>query len=92
MIKVIGDWYITIEDAPVVQYIVRRGDGNRKERRGWTDKPLCFAASLAGALSFIRRQIIAEKLSEGRTTLADALLLIREEDARLEKLFESVTA
>lgn len=92
MIRVIGDYYITVEDNPVVQYIVRRGNGERDKKNSWLDKPLGFMGSLASALAFIRKQIIAEKLSEGSRTLPEAILLIREEDARLKEIFESVTA
>lgn len=91
MIRVIGDWYITVEEFPV-QYVVRRGEGKKVEKHGWADKPLGYTGSLANALAFIRKQIIAEKLSEGSRTLPEAILLIREEDAQLEKIFESVTA
>ena len=45
MIKVIDDWYITVESNPT-NYVVRRGTGKRDEKNSWRDKPRGFFGSL----------------------------------------------
>ena len=37
MIKVINDWYITVEANPT-NYTVRRGDGKRDKKGKWLDR------------------------------------------------------
>ena len=91
MIKIIDDWYITVETNPI-NYVVRKGNGERREKKGWSDDAKGYFTSLRGALKFIREQIIAERLSTACTPLSDAITTISEVDARFEKIMESVTA
>ncbi len=77
MIRVFDDWYIVVETNPV-NYVVRRGKGERDKKGTWMDKPAGYLTSLRGALGFIRRQIIAESLSDGERTLRDAIAAISE--------------
>ena len=81
MIKVINDWYITIEANPI-NYTVRKGDGKKDKKNGWMDKPIAFFGNLRGAVKFIRGQIIAESFLSGSRTLADAIRTITEVDDR----------
>ena len=95
MIKIIDDWYITVETNPInyaINYVVRKGNGERREKKGWSDDAKGYFTSLRGALKFIREQIIAERLSTACTPLPDAITAISEVDARFEKIMESVTA
>ena len=62
MIKIINDWYITVETSPV-NYTVRRGEGKKDKKNAWADKPIAFFGSLQKAVKFIRDQVIAEELS-----------------------------
>ena len=87
MIKIIDDWYITIETNPI-NYVVRKGNGERREKKGWSDDAKGYFTSLRGALKFIREQIIAERLSTACTPLPDAITAIVEVDARFEKIME----
>lgn len=41
MIKVIDDWYVTVETNPV-NYVVRRGKGEKDAKNSWRDKPYGF--------------------------------------------------
>lgn len=91
MIRVIGDYYVTIDESPL-NYVVRRGTGKHGNRGQWKDKPIGFYGSLSGALGCIRKQVIAQRLSVGESTLDSAISTIRSTDAELKKLFESVTA
>lgn len=78
MIRVFEDWYITVDTNPV-QYVVRKGAGDR-DKRGWKDDPKGYVGSLGAALSFIRKQIHAERLSVGSRALPAALQIISEAD------------
>lgn len=89
MIKVINDWYITVEANPI-NYTVRKGDGTKDKKHGWTDKPIAFFGNLRGAVKFIRGQIIAESFLIGSRTLADAIRTITEVDDRFEKIIENI--
>lgn len=91
MIKVIDDWYITVEENPI-NYVVRRGNGEKDKKQGWKDKPRGYFGSLRKAVEEVREQIIAEKFSMGSSTLAEAIRTIKDVDARFEKIMESVTA
>ena len=91
MIRVINDWYITIETNPV-NYVVRCGKGEKDARSGWKDKAVGFFGSLRKAVAFIREQIIAKGLKTDCRTLAEALQMVSDEDTRFEKIIESVTA
>ena len=91
MIKIIDDWYITVETNPI-NYVVRKGKGERREKKGWSDDAKGYFTSLRSAIKFIREQIIAERLSTACTPLPDAITTISEVDARFEKIMESVTA
>lgn len=91
MIKVINDWYITVETSPI-NYTVRKGDGTKDKKHGWMDKPIAFFGSLRGAVKFIREQIIAESFSNGSRPLADAIRTITEVDSRFEKILENIKA
>jgi len=91
MIKVIDDWYITVETNPI-NYVVRKGNGERREKKGRSDDAKGYFTSLRGAIKFIRDQIIAEQFSTACTPLPDAITAISEVDARFEKIMESVTS
>ena len=91
MIKIIDGWYITVETNPI-NYVVRKGNGERREKKGWSDDAKGYFTSLRGALKFIREQIIAERLSTACTPLPGAIATISEVDAQFEKIMESVTA
>lgn len=89
MIKIIDDWYVTIETNPT-NYIVRRGEGKKDKRQGWKDKPIAFFGSLRKAVKFIRDQIIAETLSDGSRPLSDALQTISSIDDRFEEIIKKI--
>ena len=91
MIKIIDDWYVTVETNPT-NYIVRRGSGEKDKRQGWKDKPIGFFGSLRNAVKFIRGQIIAEGLKPDFRTLAEAVQMVSEVDDRFEEIMERVTA
>ena len=91
MIKIIDDWYVTVETNPT-NYIVRRGDGERDKKQGWKDKPIGFFGSLRNAVKFIRVQIIAEGLKPDFRTLAEAVQMVSEVDERFEKVMERIDA
>lgn len=85
MIKIIDDWYVTVETNPA-NYVVRRGEGKKDKKNGWKDKPYAFFGSLRGAVKFIREQVIAESFSSDSRALADAIRTISEVDTRFEKI------
>ena len=89
MIKVIDDWYVTVETSPI-NYVVRKGNGEREKKKGWCDDAKGYFSSLRGAVRYIREQIIAERLSTACTPLPDAIATITEVDARFEKLMEKI--
>ena len=89
MIKVIDDWYITVETNPI-NYVVRKGNGERREKKGWSDDAKGYFTSLRGAIKFIREQIIAERLSTACTPLPGAIATISEVDARFENLMAKI--
>lgn len=91
MIKVIDDWYITVEANPI-NYTVRRGEGKKGKNGKWLDKPKGHFNSLDGAIKEIRRLIIAERFENSVGTLENALDTISEVDARFEKILEKVNA
>ncbi len=91
MIKIIDDWYVTVETNPT-NYIVRKGKGEKDKRQGWKDKPIGFFGSLRNAVKFIRGQIIAEGLKPDFRTLAEAVQMVSEVDDRFEEIMERVTA
>ena len=90
MIKIIDDWYITVETSPV-NYVVRHGKGKKDKKNAWADKPIAFFGSPQKAVKFIRDQIIAEQFSEASSTLSEAIRTISEVDARFEEIMERVT-
>lgn len=91
MIKVIDDWYITVETNPT-NYVVRRGTGERDKKNSWRDKPRGFFGSLRNAIKEIRGQIIADELKDGSHTLSEAFRTISDIDARFEEILEKVSA
>ena len=94
MIKVINDWYITVEDSPI-NYTVRRGEGKRDKKGKWLDRPRGYFGSLRKAVEEVRKQIIAEKFSEfpeGFTTLAEATRTIVEVDKQFEEILKKINA
>ncbi len=56
MIKIIDDWYITVETNPI-NYVVRKGNGERREKKGWSDDARGYFTSLRGAVKFIREKL-----------------------------------
>ena len=91
MIKVIDDWYITVEANPI-NYTVRRGEGKRDKKGKWLDRARGYFGSLRNAVKEIRRLMVSEHFSNGERTLGDALGAISEIDARFEEIMERVTA
>lgn len=91
MIKIIDDWYITVEANPI-NYTVRHGKGEKDKNGKLKDKGLAYFSTLRGAVKFIRGQIIAEELSGGLRTLGEALGAVSDIDARFEEIMERVTA
>ena len=89
MIKVIDDWYITIEAFPT-NYTVRKGKGEKGVRGKWIDKARGHFTSLRNAVKEIRRQYVAEQLENGERTLEQAISAISEVDARFEKIMEKI--
>ena len=86
MIKIIDDWYVTVETNPV-NYVVRRGKGEKDVKNSWRDKPYGYFGSLRKAIRFIRDQIIAERFSEASRTLSEAYRTIREVDTHFEEIY-----
>ena len=84
MIRIIDDWYVVVETSPV-NYVVRKGPGVIRQGKGYRDPALAYCGSLAGAIKWIRKQVIANGLSEASQTLPEALQTIRELDAKIEK-------
>lgn len=77
MIKVINDWYIEVNICKgVTNYIVRRGTGERGKKGGIIDKPQAFCGTLGSALEFIRKQNIAESLTNVSCDLQEALRVV----------------
>lgn len=91
MIKIIDDWYITVEANPI-NYTVRHGKGEKDKNGKLKDKGLAYFSTLRGAVKFIRGQIIAEELSGGLRTLGEALGAVSDIDARFEEILEKVNA
>ena len=56
MIKIIDDWYITVETNPI-NYVVRKGNCERREKKGWSDDAKGYFTSLRGAIKFIREKL-----------------------------------
>lgn len=91
MIKVINDWYITVEENPT-NYVARRGNGERDKRQGWKDRPRGYFGSLSKAVEEVRKQIIAEKFSRGSRTLAEAARAIVEVDNQFAEILKGINA
>ena len=91
MIKIIDDWYVTVETNPT-NYTVRRGTGGRDIRGKLKDKPQSYHTSLFSAVKAVRDQIVAEELQGDFLRLEDALIAVSEVDARFEEILEKVTA
>lgn len=91
MIKVIDDWYVTVEANPI-NYTVRRGEGKRDKKGKWLDRARGYFGSLRKAVNSIREQIITEGFENGERTLEQAIRTMSETDTRFEKIMESVTA
>ena len=91
MIRVIDDWYITIEAFPT-NYTVRKGKGEKGVRGKWIDKSRGHFTSLRNAVKEIRRQYVAEQLESGERTLDQAISAIVEVDARFEKIMKKIGA
>ena len=89
MIKIIDDWYITVDAYPT-NYTVRRGEGKRGKNNKWIDKPKAHFNSLAGAVEEIRRLIIAERFENSVGTLETALDTIIEVDSRFQNLMAKI--
>ena len=91
MIKIIDDWYVTVETNPT-NYVVRRGDYKKDAKGSIRDKALSYHTSLRGAVRFIRWQIVAEELQGDFPTLRDALAAVSGVDDRFEKIISEVKA
>ena len=90
-IKVIGDWYITVQGNPI-NYIVRKGPGEKIRTPGpkgtgiesWKDGARAYCSSLNKALKFIHGEIIGERLSATSTDLRGALNVMKEVNKEFE--------
>lgn len=91
MIKVIDDWYVTVESNPI-NYTVRYGKGEKDKNGKLKDKGLAYFSTLRGAVKFIRRQIITDELSDGLRTLGDAIADIDKANERFELLMAKIEA
>ena len=91
MIKIIDDWYITVETNPT-NYVVRRGNGEKDKKNSWIDKPRGFYGSLRNAIKGIREQVIADRLKDGSRTLSEAFRTISDIDTRFEEILKKVNA
>lgn len=91
MIKIIDDWYVTIDENPT-NYTVRRGTGAKDKKNTWRDKPCGHYGSLRLAIKAIRGLVIANELSEGSRTLSEAIQTIEDIDKRFDTAMERVTA
>ena len=91
MIKIIDDWYITVEANPI-NYVVRHGDGEKDKNGKMKDRGIAYFSTLRGAVKFIRGQIIAEGFENGERTLEQALSDISEADERFEKIISNIKA
>ena len=90
MIKVIDDWYITVDSNPV-NYTLRRGTGEKDEKGSHKDKPIGYYTSLRSALEGARKEIAARRLQTDFLTLSDAARILGELDAQFECLLAEVT-
>ena len=90
MIRVIEDWYITVDSSPV-NYTLRRGTGEKDEKGSYKDKPVGYYTSLRSALEGARKEIAARRLQADFLTLSDAARMLRELDAQFECLLAEVT-
>ena len=91
MIKIIDDWYITIDPYPT-NYVVRRGKGEKGKNGKWLDRSRGYFNTLQNAVKEVRRQYVAEHLSNGERTLGEALGAVSDIDTRFEKILEKVNA
>ena len=91
MIKIIDDWYIEVESNPT-SYAIKRGEGKRDARGRCNDKVYGYYGSLHNALKALRKEMAADKLSDGFRTISEAFRTISDIDARFEKIMERVTA
>ena len=90
-IKIIDDWYITVDPYPI-NYVVRRGKGEKGKNGKWLDRSRGYFNTLRNAVKEVRRQYVAEQLSNGERTLGEALSTVSEIDAHFEKIMERIEA
>ena len=80
MVKVTDDYYIDVNDSPVVYTIkcrkIRRKKGDNEKYEDF--EVLGYLTSLSGALEFIGDQIIASTLTGISAELSDGLRLVKE--------------
>lgn len=89
MIKVINDWYIEVNVCKgVTNYIVRRGTGERNKKGGIIDRPQAFCGTLGSALEFIRKQNIAESLTNVSCDLPKALRVVEMADRTFTEMLK----
>lgn len=91
MIKIIDDWYVTVETNPT-NYIVRCGKGKKDKKNGWKDRPIAFFGSLRKAVNFIRDQIITESFLNSSIDLPEAIRTIENIDARFAEILDKIEA
>lgn len=89
MIRVIDDWYITVDSSPV-NYTLRRGTGEKDKKESYKDKPIGYYTSLRSALEGARKEIAARRLQTDFLTLSDAARILRELDTQFERLLAEV--
>ena len=89
MIKIYEDWYVTVESNPI-NYIVRRGAGTKVVGKDGkvrlADAPIAYCSDLYGAIKAIRDKVAAERFSEARLTLGEALRAQSEINAEFEEI------
>ena len=87
MIKVIDDYYITVESSPVVNYTVRKGNCKTDAKGSNRDRVLGHGGSMEDALKIVRKHITAERLEAGSPSLSEALRTIKEVNAEMKAAY-----
>lgn len=78
MIKIIEDYYIEVEESPVINYVVRQGNQKTDAKGSNRDRVLGYASGLESALKIIREHLIAKRLEGGSPTLAEAIRAVKD--------------
>ena len=90
MIRIIDDWYVTVESNPVC-YTVRFGKGIKDKKGRCNDKQFGYFATLRGAVKHIHKIMCAEALEDGFRSLPEAIHTISDIEMKLEEALKGVT-